>query len=539
MFEFLEGFHQRMQLIGVVDALINRRNKKFELENPLGDREFENLIFSVLVFIMEKTLTEEEECTLKTIGHFVEKLLVEVYDYPQAQEAALPMTEYIIKTILQFEGKNSYYPVMNYETKEWTSLRIKLLNEKVEDRPTGYVSIYSLTDQAYDFLFRTKEVDKELSFSVEEFKLRELIKRKNYKKALLQSNNLVQMVRQKKRDLEQFIQAAKGNIHDLDLTKFDELIRSIYILLQEEYKVLGDLQNIVRSSEKRLREDYNLRGELTEDLKKAQQELGKIQQNLASARKEQAHLINQREGSYTILKATLEESFQFTRQKRFDLEKEILRPMERISEGNAQGLWKLFTPLFHVEPYRYLPVSLFYKPQGKLSDEETPTDVGIPVDEIQEDVEKERLEKIQEIYLRILVRLVEEARKRGGEMDFRTFCDELQKDPEEFRALTQENLLFITLLKLYEMETLDVSFWRKSDRTFLGNATGEFNVDALLYLLLYPGSPFDAVEKIIFSKIEDDRFEVLLEEVKGNLLYRNKVELDNIKIKVVKRYGEY
>ena len=72
MYEFLEGFHQRMQLIGVVDALINRRNKKVELEHPIGDKEFENLIFSVLVFIMEKTLTEEEECTIKTISVFVE-----------------------------------------------------------------------------------------------------------------------------------------------------------------------------------------------------------------------------------------------------------------------------------------------------------------------------------------------------------------------------------------------------------------------------------------------------------------------------------
>ena len=41
MYEFLEGFHQRMQLIGVVDALINRRNKKVELEHPIGDKEFE------------------------------------------------------------------------------------------------------------------------------------------------------------------------------------------------------------------------------------------------------------------------------------------------------------------------------------------------------------------------------------------------------------------------------------------------------------------------------------------------------------------
>lgn len=528
-----------MQLIGVVDAIINRRNKRSDLEAPIGDEQFENLIFSVLVFIMEKTLTEEEECTIKTISGFLEKILEENYRYPDARENALPITEYIIKTILQFEGKNTYYPVMNYETKEWTQLRIKLLNEKVEDRPQGYVSIYSLTDQGYDFLFRTKEVDNEISFSVEEFKLRELIKRKNYKKALQQSNNLVQMVRQKKRDLEQFIQAAKGNILELDLTKFDELISSIYKLLQEEYKTLGEIQNMVRKSEERLREDYRKHGELTEELKKAQVELSKINQNLSSARKEQSHLINQREGSYKILKSTLEESFQFTTQKRYDFEQEVLRSMEKVSEENAKGLWRLFTPLFHVEPYRYLPLSLIYKPQGKLSEEESTDDQGIPVDEVKEDVEKENHEKINRIYLKILVSIVEEAAKREGLLDFKTLCEELQKDQETFKILTQKNLLFITLLKLYEMETLDVGAWRKSDRSFLGNITEEFNVDALLHQLLNNGSAFESVERIIFTKIENETFETVLDEKRESVLFRTKVELDNIRIKVVNRNGKH
>lgn len=539
MYEFLEGFHQRMQLIGVVDALINRRNKKLELEHPIGDKEFENLIFSVLVFIMEKTLTEEEECTIKTISVFVEHVLEEYYHYPKAKDQALPVTEYIIKTILQFEGKNTYYPVMNYETKEWTELRIKLLNEKVEDRPQGYVSVYSLTDQGYDFLFRTKEVDNEISFSVEEFKLRELIKRKNYRKALQQSSNLVQMVRQKKRDLEQFIQAARGNIMDLDLTKFDELISSTYKLLQEEYKTLGEIQNMVRRSEGRIREDYEKRGELTDDLRKAQMEMKRIVSNLALARKEQAHLINSREGSYKILKSTLEESFQFSTQRRYDFEKEILKPMERMEEERTKDLWKIFTPLFHVEPYRHLPLSLFYKPQGKLSEEASEDPVGILVEEMKEDVEKERNEKRSEVYLNILKNMVEEAEKREGTIDFKTFCEVLQKNPEEFQDLTKEDLLFITMLKLYEMETLDVKAFRESDKTFLGNPTGEFNVDALLYQLLYRGSAFESIDKIQFQKIEEESFTILLEEKTDAVLYRRTIEVDNISIKVVKKYGTY
>jgi len=539
MYEFLEGFHQRMQLIGVVDSLINRRSRKPELENPIGDKEFENLIFSVLVFVMEKTLTEEEECTIKTISVFVENILEEYYHHPNADELALPITEYIVKTVLQFEGKNTYYPVMNYETREWAQLRIKLLNEKVEDRPQGYVSIYSLTDQGYDFLFRTKEVDDELSFSVEEFKLRELIRRKNYKKALQQSNNLVQMVRQKKRDLEQFIQSARGNIHDLDLTKFDDLISSIYKLLEEEYKALGEIQNMVRISEGRIREDYEKRGELTEDLKKAQMEMKKIIQNLSTARKEQSNLINSREGSYKILKSTLEESFQFTTQKRYDFEQEILQPMEKISEEGSKNLWKLFTPLFHIEPYRYLPISLIYKAQGKLSEEESTQAEGILVDEVKEDVEKERNERINHVYLKILTYIVEEASERDGTLDFKTLCQELQKDHEEFNSLMQENLLFITMLKLYEMEILDVRAFRESDKSFLGNSTGEFNVDALLHQLIYRGSPFESVEKLIFQKIEKESFDIVLEEKSDTQLFRKIIEVDNISIKVVNENGTY
>jgi hypothetical protein len=134
---------------------------------------------------------------------------------------------------------------------------------------------------------------------------------------------------------------------------------------------------------------------------------------------------------------------------------------------------------------------------------------------------------------------VEEALKRGGLLDFRTLCQELQKDEDTFKALTQENLLFITIIKLYEMEILDFNAWKESDRTFLGSSTGEFNVDSLLHQLLYTGSSFESVDKILFTKIENDSFEMVLEEKKESILYRRKIELDNISIKVVNHSGKY
>ena len=103
----------------------------------------------------------------------------------------------------------------------------------------------------------------------------------------------------------------------------------------------------------------------------------------------------------------------------------------------------------------------------------------------------------------------------------------------------EENLLFITMLKLYEIETLDIRAFRESDKSFLGNSTGEFNVDALLHQLIYRGSPFESIEKVIFQKIENDSFNMVLEEQSESLLFRKTIEVDNIRIKVVNENGTY
>lgn len=89
------------------------------------------------------------------------------------------------------------------------------------------------------------------------------------------------------------------------------------------------------------------------------------------------------------------------------------------------------------------------------------------------------------------------------------------------------------------METLNIRAFQESDKPFLGNSTGEFNVDALLHQLLYRGSPLESIGKILFHKIENDSFEILVEEKNETLLFRKTIEVDNISIKVVKKHGTY
>ncbi|HBI27111.1 MAG TPA: hypothetical protein DDY25_05230, partial [Peptococcaceae bacterium] len=265
--EFLDGFEQRMRIVAAVDSVVNRGNRNMELEKLFNEGQLDNIIFSVLVFIMERTLAEDEECTIDSIAAFVAQILP-AYSLSFTSETVYLITEYITKDILQNGGEARYYPVMSYG-RGLEKIRIRLIDDKLREGPHGYIVTYQLTDQGYDLLFRTKEVEQEISFTIEELKLRELIRRKNYKMAIRQSSSLVQMVRQKKNDIGQFIQKIRENIYDVDIREFEELVGSTYTLLQEEYGIMGEIRDMIALSEERLRDEESSRGELDEEMKKA------------------------------------------------------------------------------------------------------------------------------------------------------------------------------------------------------------------------------------------------------------------------------
>ena len=65
--EYLRGFEKRMHVVAVADFIVNRKNKSTEIENRFEPGEIENLLFSILDFVMEQNLAENAVCTIKSI----------------------------------------------------------------------------------------------------------------------------------------------------------------------------------------------------------------------------------------------------------------------------------------------------------------------------------------------------------------------------------------------------------------------------------------------------------------------------------------
>ena len=204
--ELLSDFEQRMKFFYIVNSLRvgscpDEIAAKFQ--GAQGLDVLNNLSMMVVLFIEEKTLSEDERCTLSDVADFLQAadtLLPEEYQgFPPDRMAA-----FLVVNILQKSGKRILYPVYDSTAGAFRTGTLRLLNEEK--------GAYTLTDEVFDFLFRSKEIESELDYSVTRFKMQEYMKRRNFSEALGQSRDLVQQIRNMKRNLSDFLIRCRENI---------------------------------------------------------------------------------------------------------------------------------------------------------------------------------------------------------------------------------------------------------------------------------------------------------------------------------------
>ena len=76
MLEILNGFSKRMEFIAIADSITNRKGTTDKIENLFSGNQMENLIISILIYIMEANLADEEAATIENIVCFLKKIVL-------------------------------------------------------------------------------------------------------------------------------------------------------------------------------------------------------------------------------------------------------------------------------------------------------------------------------------------------------------------------------------------------------------------------------------------------------------------------------
>ena len=506
--ELLAGFEKRMKFINIVRCLLDYKYPDHIREMIPDKRILDNMIVAVLVFIKDRTLGTEQTCTIADVERFLEDFSVVLpADYHTNPKI---LARYIIVDVLQNGGVMAEFTTFYSASESFEPMSIRLINEEKGS--------YHLTDDAFDFLFRSKEIESELDYSVTRFRMKEYMRRDNYEDALDASRELVSRIRNMKVSMDDFLLRCREDISKITVDQYETVVGRIRSLLEDEYKELTEIQAAAKERAKNLEEALQ-NGVGTEDTQKHRSALKEIIENISLTIDEQRTLINKKASLSESYQALIRDNFVVNRFERLNFERDILSPLRKMdtSLGDAAKffLFMLTKPEFDNK----FSVENFYAPQGKINENEVEEGLDITGEETdyekQVEIRNTRFRNISCDLFRFM--------EHKDHFKISDFIDSLRVS--ELKEYSTENALPSVMLSLFAMQELNIEEW-KNGECFTVIPNGEFE---LAWCLEEIPEEYLQIKQIRFTKINSN-FSFSAEQ-DG---YERKIDMTDFEVEVVR-----
>lgn len=492
--EVLNGFEKRMKFINIVrmiteykypDAISKMFGKSTEKD------KLTNIVLAVMVYIKERTLGEDLDCTMDDVEQFLDDI---AWLFPEINYDSRTLAKYIIVDVLQHGGEIASFQTWNDSKQSFEMMPIRLVNEEHGK--------YTLTDDAFDFLFRIKDIDSSLDYSVTRFKMQEYMKRDNYSEALEQSRELVSRIRNIKASMNAFLLLCRENISKVSIDEYEDLIRKIRTLLEDEYRELLEIQkNAEERAEKLL--DAASAGVSYEDAKKHRKALEEIIRNIGLTIEEQRSLINKKAVLSEQYAAILKDSYRVSSFERLNFNEDIMVKLRKMTDIGDAAKFLLF-PLTVPELERRFSVENFFVSQKNY--DETEEGNQIDIDDTEENIEATLIEKRNERYKNIIYALFKHMKTNKA---FSTEDLIGSITVAELSSFCEEKALPQVLLSLYEIGEIDIEEWKQFEEIDI-TPVGEFELNWCMKQL---PEDFLDMKRIVFEKTDRTmKFDICADE---------------------------
>jgi hypothetical protein len=317
----------------------------------------------------------------------------------------------------------------------------------------------------------------------------------------------------------------------VDIREYENLVSSTYALLEEEYGTMNEIRDMIALSEQRLQEEERARGQLDEEMKKARRDIAIIRRNIIDTIDEQKQVILERHSLAQIYKEMIEDSFALSLARVYNFEQEILVPLEKCREETILRLWQLLNPLLKPSLDKNLSLLPLYDRQARIRNEDD-TPEGVTLEELQEDQEWMEINRINEAQVALVHALLKMAGSKGSSFRFSDFYAYLESQEELFTQVVQGELLFKSMLKLYDLKSIDILAWQKEHDEVVANATGELDLNYCLHRIAFEQPDMYGVSRIHITKPDEEMMEEDVSYTCNGAVYSRHILISNFLIEV-------
>lgn len=505
-YDFLKHFNKRMKNVGLYAVLLQGSMQKttwLKYGFSKTDEQI-NLIFAVLLYIMEQSL-KEEFCTRDDIGVFIDNLNMQYFVKGLTYEDCKNLGDFILNVILSNEGKAMYFDGFNFEQKAYQIMNISYVANRivyVEDEVKR--TSYYLTDDGYNLLLGTLEMENNMKLTIHEMIFKLHLEKQSYDKAAEEIKNVFNLLRIQIQKIQEAMGKVRRNALNYSVMDYEKLLAENLDTISDTKKKFQSYQEIVKTRARQLEEEkINIR-RLSREEEEKLINLRVIEQYLTRTIDEHQRILNGHFDLKALYTTELEQLSQMSLIKRFSLRSELYEKLQENPES-LERLDLFFRPLFGRDPDKIynLNKSLeLQRPIRRRSEEDEVEMIDLDEEVWQEEQERRLIEKLKK-YEGSLSFLMEAALKKGEITLEEISLNISESDKDRERLIPNTEIFKEIMVELIKNQKIDIGALKKEKSEYIQEKADNFQLnEMLLNLTDNHGIP---IQRIEVHRLEDGK----------------------------------
>lgn len=532
-YEFLKQFPKRMKHVGRYALLLQNSSQKttWKQYGFIKTEEQINLIFAVMLYIMEQSL-KEEVCTMDDIGAFIDNLNMQFLEKNMSYEESKVLGDFIINVILSNEGKAMYFDGFDFEQKAYQIMNISYVANRVVyvDSDIKRTSYY-LTEDGYNLLLSTLEIENNMKLTIHEMIFKMHLEKQSYDKAVDEIKNVFQLLRIQMQKIKEAMGRIRRNALNYTVAEYEVILDENLETISDTKQKFQNYRELVKARAKEL-EDMNLNVKRLD--KKEEEKLENlhiIEQYLNRTIDEHQKILGSHFDLKSLYTKELEQLSQMSFIKRFSFRNDFYDKI--FEQPQSLTYVDLFLrPLFSNAPekiYNLKKVTELQKPVTKKLQEETDEIMNFADEDWQKEEERKQREKLHQ-YETSLAFLLQKSMEKGI-----LTLDELEQDvnadEEKKKKLIPNVEIFKEIMvELLKNKEIDLKALQKERSEYISDTSNSFQLNEMLLSLVDKETAKKVTRLEVYRK-EDGKV-IVFENVKDSNGNLKTIRCSNIQIRV-------
>lgn len=532
-YDFLKQFSKRMKSVGMYSTLIKNSWQKTTWRQYGFESMDEqvNIIYAVLLFIMEYSL-KEQPCTIDDISVFVDDICNRDFNKTLSYEKSGELAEFIINVVLCDEGRAMYFDCFDFEKREYKKKNISYVSNEVVyiDGDIKRTS-YKLTDNGYNLVLSTLEIENNLKLTIHEMIFKMHLERATYDQALDEVKNIFNMLRIQLQKIQEAMDRIRRNALNYSVEDYEKILDENMSTISDTKHKFMEYRKVVRNRVKELEEEnINIKALSGEDMEKLHN-LQDIERYLSRSIDEHQKILNKHFDLKELYSHELEQMSKMTLIKRFSLRNDLY---DKIIEhpGSLININMFLNPLFRNDPQKIYNLNKciqYQKPLREKNSDDEEEKLDFDAVDYEEQKERKLREKLKK-YQSSMEYLVEKIEQSDGEVDLASMSSMTDEQKKVF--IPNVEMFKEIMVEFIKAGSIDIEDLRKERRNIVAEESCGFQLNEML-LKIADEKKADRIKRVIVRRCDDGQT-VCFRDVYNEFGDRRDIYCSNVVFKLEK-----